>query len=76
MKKQNDNSFAQPELLTDHCVAPHNIDEHTWYYEEKDGIEIIRQVDAALDGNARIESIRIPWEKLTETVQRHWGSYN
>jgi hypothetical protein len=76
MKKQNEDSVAQAELASGHCVAPHNIDEHTWYYEEKDGIEIIRQVDAVLGGNARIESIRIPWNKLTETVQRHLGSYN
>jgi hypothetical protein len=76
MKKQNDIGIDRNTRFVHQSVAPQNIDEHNWYYEEKDGIEIIHQVSAGGMDCVRTDSIFIPWERLTDTVRRHWGTYN
>jgi|GEM_PF-6817435 hypothetical protein len=76
MKKQNDIGFERNVRHIRHSIAPQNIDEHNWYYEEKDGVEIIHQVTSGPQNRVRTDSILIPWDKLTDTMRRHLGTYN
>jgi hypothetical protein len=76
MRRQNDISFMRNVRPVHHSVAPQNIDENNWYYEEKKGVEIIHQVTSSAQNCVRTDSILIPWEKLTDTVRRHLGTYN
>ncbi len=73
MKKQNSVEIEQD---AHRSVAPQNIDEYNWYYEEQAGIEIIHQVPEEGGRCSRIDSILIPWDKLTKTVRRHLGMFN
>lgn len=76
MRKQSDTGLERNIHLVHHSVAPQNIDENNWYYEEKDGVEIIHQVTTGPQNRIRTDSIFIPWGKLTETVRRHLGMFN
>jgi hypothetical protein len=76
MKKQGDIGIERKASVVHHSVAPQNIDENNWYYEGKNGIELIHQVLADAGDYVQTDSIFIPWEKLTHSVRRHLGTYN
>lgn len=44
--------------------SPQDIDENTWYYEESDGIYIVRYVDGASD------CYTIPWGMIRKSLKR------
>jgi len=48
-----------------------NIDEHNWYYEDRDGIALIHSRMGS-DGNLepRAEHIKISWRKLRASLGR------
>ncbi len=76
MKKQEGVGIERKASAVRHSVAPQNIDQNNWYYEEKNGIEVIHQVVTGASEYVQTDSIFIPWEKLTHTVRRHLGTYN
>ena len=50
---------------------PMNIDSETWYYEEKKGICVVREVWIA-GKLATTEQFYIPWKRLLESVKRKY----
>jgi hypothetical protein len=51
-------------------LAPQNIDEHNWYYEEKKGIVIVHEVMEKAR-YIRTDQFVIPWAKLRKSVKRN-----
>lgn len=48
-----------------------NIDNDTWYYEEKDGIYIVHWITER-DGNRTATHVKISWRKLKASVNRKY----
>jgi hypothetical protein len=76
MKKQSDTGVFRKAGFAQPAVVPQNIDEHNWYYEEKNGIELIHQVTSDNNEYIKTDSVFIPWETLAHSVRRHSGTYN
>ena len=50
--------------------GPVEIDEDSWYYEDKTGIDLIHE-ERDLEGNfIKTVHIKIPWRKLVTTMER------
>jgi hypothetical protein len=49
---------------------PQTIDESSWYYEEKKGIEIVHEIKNKDGSYLRTDFILIPWRKLKESLRR------
>jgi hypothetical protein len=76
MRKQGVTNVERKPGFTHHSVVPQNIDDHNWYYEKKNGIELIHQVTSDADEYQKTDSVFIPWEKLAHSIRRHYGTYN
>ena len=52
-------------------LKPMSIDKHNWYYEDKDGIDLIH-IHMGSDGNLepRAEHIKISWRKIRASLSR------
>ena len=50
--------------------GPVNIDKKTWYYEEKKGINIVRQIMNKNDKYITTEQILIPWPFIRISLAR------
>jgi hypothetical protein len=48
---------------------PQNIDERNWYYEEKDGIEVIHKTFDK-SGFPYSDHIKIPWRMIKKSIRR------
>ena len=52
--------------LKDLSLNPQKIDECTWYYEDKDGIEVYHE----RSGSSTI-TVKLPWRKVLKSVERY-----
>ncbi len=50
-------------------LAPQNVDRHTWYYEERKGLLVVREVRGK-DGYVCTEQFVIPWKMVAASVKR------
>ena len=50
-------------------LSPQNINDRTWYYEDKKGIEVYHEV---YDGDRFIKtvSVTVPWSKIRRSLKR------
>ena len=50
-------------------IAPQEINETNWYYEDRDGIDLIHEVYTR-DVCLRTDHIKIPWKMLRASLAR------
>lgn len=56
---------------------PVTVDRHTWFYLERNSVEIVRQVRNEDGAIINADIFRIPWRKLLSAhalVRRHFGA--
>jgi hypothetical protein len=51
------------------AVSPQDIDDRTWYYEDKEGIGVVRRIH--VDGVFHhTDQFKIPWEMVRRSLAR------
>jgi hypothetical protein len=56
--------------MAKHSLEPQGVDDDTWYYEDKRGIDVVHRVKFP-NGTTEIIRLVIPWRKLEATMKRH-----
>lgn len=51
-------------------LEPQGIDEKSWYYESKKGIDVLHQVFDADGDYLQTAHIEIPWKSLRRSIRR------
>ncbi len=53
-------------------LEPVDIDEHSWYYEEARGINVVHEIKENNGAYYRTDQFLIPWKRLLESVKRKY----
>lgn len=51
-------------------LNPQNVDRQTWYYEERKGICVVRQIRSPDDELVQADMFYLPWRKIEASVKR------
>jgi hypothetical protein len=52
-------------------LEPRHLTDATWFYETKDGLEIVHRVHSDVGAFIQTDTIILPWRKLSSAVDRH-----
>lgn len=54
-----------------HGLGPHNINDVTWFYDDRKGLLVIHEIRGADSSYIRTDQFVIPWRMVTAAVRRH-----